>query len=237
MLTAENELKVPSLPLIRQRDFYERHAKVHEEHSICNLIGKYDDLKKSLENLRNQPTLHLKNYLSVPLPPLAIQIFAMSSNIEAVFENALEVREQYTKLRKSLSQLREDLLDPSIPPFKKNKYINLWKKSWDSLLAYNSSNTNSTLDLATANQVFDINKAISGEWGNVLKPSSILNIMLKYGDNAINKWKVRALHKTAKLYGTTSDKDIHLIIKNIFNYELTVKDKNEYYLIKTEWKK
>lgn len=231
LLTAEEELKMPALPLLRQRTFYEINAKVHEEHSICNLIGKYEGLKKSLENLRNLHTLNLENYLSVPLPPIATQILTMSSNIDAVFENALEVREQYTKLRKSLRQLRNDLLDPSITPFQKNKYTVQWKKSWDSLLAYDPDKKNSILDLATATKSFDINKIVAGEWDGALKPSGILNILIKYGNDEINKWKVRALHKTAKIYGTTSDHEIHQIIKNIFDYDLTLKDKKDYYIL------
>ena len=234
LLTAEKELKIPSLALLRQRAFYEMGAKVHEEHSICNLMWKYEDLKRSLENLRNQHTLNLEGYLSVPLPPIAIQVLTMSSTIDAVFENALEVREEYMKLRTSLRELRNYLLDPSKTPFEKNKCAVKWKKSWDSLLVYDEGNRNSILDLATANQAFDFNKISSGELATVLKPSGILNILAKYGDNVINRWKVRALHKTAKIYGTTSDRDIHQTIKKIFDHELTPEDKKGYHILNKE---
>ena len=119
LLGAEKLYRKPSLPLLRQKPFYEKSAHVIEDHSVCDLFGKYCNLKDVLSKIRQSSILPTVQYLSVPIPPLPLLVIQRSKSVYDLLHSTLEVRHEYSNLRNSLSSLRQTLADLTIPPNEK----------------------------------------------------------------------------------------------------------------------
>ncbi|MFN9137214.1 MAG: hypothetical protein ACK5YE_15335, partial [Planctomyces sp.] len=133
LVAAEKARRRPALPLLRQAPYYERSANVPQDHAVCNLIGKYRTLKDALESMRDNTRLQLQPYIAVPVPPLALSALQKCKHPQDILTAALELRQQFRKLRDALGDLRELLLDPAVPPSKKTDHIASWQRTWQTL--------------------------------------------------------------------------------------------------------
>lgn len=119
LLGAEQDLGCPPLALIRQRPFYERGGQAKPRHTVCDLMGRYQDLASALVDLRARTRLSMAPFLEVPIPPLPLVVLKLCSSYEDIVPRALDVREDYADLRASLRSLRSDLADDTLSPQKK----------------------------------------------------------------------------------------------------------------------
>lgn len=154
LLGAEKQYHCSALPLLRQKPFYERSAYTIEDHSVCNLMSKYQKLSMALESMRHSTRLPIQPYITIPIPPVPLLVLQRSQHTGDLVKSALETREKFAHLRDSLRVLREEFAEPSMSPQKKMRALNSWKKSWRTLDKYHEQS--SFIDIATAS-----NKGIS----------------------------------------------------------------------------
>lgn len=223
LLGAERKYDCSPLPLIRQRPFYERYGYVPERHTVCDLFGQYQNLSDALNRIRSQSTVAIAPYVVVPIPPIPLLVFQNSESFGSVLSRALDIRDDYRKLRQSLTGLRENLADDSIAPNKKLRAINSWQKCWVTLNEYKDSA--STIEIANnAIGVADIDDAVDGIGLGSLRLDKLLQGMLRISGNALNKWRIRLLHRAARHYLSTADGALNAEVARLFRYNVTPED-------------
>jgi hypothetical protein len=136
LLGAERTYGCSALPMLRQRSYYEKYGSTLEEHSVWNLVGQYKNLSDALVKIRESSCLGLTPYVVAPIPPIALLLLERSRNTEELIQRSLELRDDYTDLRKSLCSLRAELADPDVMPKSKMRAISSWKQSWSTLDKY-----------------------------------------------------------------------------------------------------
>lgn len=225
LLGAEKLYRKPSLPLLRQKPFYEKSAHVIEDHSVCDLFGKYCNLKDVLSKIRKSSILPTVQYISVPIPPLPLLVIQRSNSVYDLLRSTLEVRHEYSKLRMSLSSLRQTLADLTIPPNEKMKAIASWSNAWVTLNKY--ENQASFFEMATAsNNMLDVAKSLDGIGLDSFKWSKIIEVMIGKFEKTFYEWKIRQLHKSAKHYLSIPESMFASEIKRLFGYQVTNADVN-----------
>ncbi|MBF0378258.1 MAG: hypothetical protein HQK72_12360 [Desulfamplus sp.] len=225
LLGAEKLYRKASLPLLRQKPFYEKSAHVIEDHSICDLFGKYKNLKEVLSTIRKSSILTTIQYISVPIPPLPLLVIQHSNSVHDLLRSTLEIRHEYSKLRLSLSALRQTLADLTIPPNEKLKAISSWTKAWSTLSKY--ENQASFFEMAAAsNNMLDVTKSLDGIGLDSFKWSKIIEMMIGKFEKTFYEWKIRQLHKSAKHYISIPESMFASEIKRLFGYQVTKSDIN-----------
>jgi len=228
LIGAERTHNLPSLTLLRQRPFYEKEANVGQEHSICDLIAKYEELRDSLLKLRQSVTLEIIPYIVIPIPPLPLLLLQRTDKLDDIMYNILEIRHEFRKLRDSLTALREDLADTYIQPIKKLKIINSWKMSWDSLNKYSRSNDFFAMANATSKMI-EYKDLAKGIGVDAIRWADLIELFLITCVNAFYSWKVRVLHSMADNYLSTPDIEINHEIYRLFKHEVTKNDFDIFY--------
>lgn len=224
LLAAEQKYRIPSLPLLRQKVFYEKTAHVVEDHSICDLFGKHKDLDSVLSRIRKSTLLPTAEYISVPIPTLPLAVLQRSRNIADLPIVTLEVRDEYKPLRASLRDLRQTLADLSIAPSEKLRAIESWMKSWKTLARYESQA--SFFEMATAsNNMIDISKSLGGIGLDSIKWSKIIETIIGLFEKSFYEWRIRQLHKSAKNYLATSEVEFSKEIYRLFGYQISDVDR------------
>lgn len=223
LLGAEQLYKKPSLPLLRQKPFYEKSAHVLEEHSVCDLFGRYKDLDAVLSRIRKTSILPTVDYVSVPIPSLPLLVLQRSASTRDLLRVALEVRDEYHQLRASLSSLRQTLADLSIAPNEKMKAIASWVKAWNTLSKYEEQA--SFFQVATAtNSMVDAAKSMDGIGLDSLKWSKLIEAMIGRFEKSFYEWKVRQLHKSAKYYLSIPESEFSREILRLFGHQIAQRD-------------
>jgi len=223
LLGAEKLYNKPSLPLLRQKPFYEKSAYVIEDHTVCDLFGKYSNLKEVLSKIRQSSLLPTINYISVPIPPLPLLVIQRSNSTNDLLRSTLEVRHEYSKLRSSLSVLRQTLFDMAVSPKEKMRAISSWTKAWNTLHKYEKQA--SFFEMATASHnMIDITNSLDGIGLDSIKWSKIIEIMINKCEKTFHEWKIRQLHKSAKHYLSIPESKFSAEIKRLFRYNITNND-------------
>lgn len=220
ILAAENALGVPALPLMRQRRYYESFAQPKAEHSVCDLIGRYERLKDALEDIRDCTRIPIVEYVTIPVPPLALIALQRARAFETVTQSTLEVRDQFAKLRRKLKELREFLSDAKIPPHRKLAIQQSWIASWQTLDDFSRESriltiANSTNELLNADE---FKKEIDDDF-NPVDYRGLVSKLIKLTDRTVRRWRVRTLHRAAKNYLRTSDSEINTAVSRIFGLD------------------
>lgn len=218
LLGAEEALRCSALALIRQRPHYEPAVRAKADHTVCDLFGRYKDMRTSLEALRRVSRLPYEPYFAVPIPPLPLLALKACSSPEDLIPRALAVRDDFSKLRASLRQLREDLADETTPPKKKLAAIRSWKRSWATLDHDQASIIelgNSALDAA------DLNKATEELGLDSVSLSKVIQLALNATVQRLYRWRVRLLHRVAKSYLSTPDSDLNRQVERLFGTQVT----------------
>jgi hypothetical protein len=226
LLGAEEELGCSPLALIRQRPYYEDGSQARAKHTVCNLIGHYQNLSAALLELRNSARYSFDPYIVVPIPPLPLLILQLCRTYDDVIPRVLDIREDYSKLRASLRDLRASLADPSVTPQEKLKVMASWQRSWQTLQKYEHSMAR----LELANNALDLpnlNAAIEGIGLNIVRLEKLLKFMLERAVIAFHEWRVRLLHSVAKKYLSTPDTGLNNEVFRLFGTRVTADDLRE----------
>jgi hypothetical protein len=220
LLGAEQDLGCPPLALIRQRPFYERGGQTKPRHTVCDLMGRYQDLASVLVDLRTQTRLSMAPFIEVPIPPLPLVVLKLCSSYEDIVPRALDVREDYADLRSSLRSLRSDLADDSLSPKKKLSTISSWQHSWATLRSYSEGSSNVEF-ASNALDIPDLNSAIQGVGFDSVQLSELLKIAVERGTRAFYSWRVRVLHRVARRYLATPDSELGAQVERLFRTRVT----------------
>lgn len=224
IIGAEKQFKVAALPMMRQRQVYETFSNTSLHHSITDLSGRYESLKEILAKLRSSMG-STADYLMLPIPPIGINILNRCSSREDLIVRALEVREGYSSLRRSLSELRHDLADPYTSPKKKTQLIKSWAKSWRTLATYEDSL--SVVELAnTTTGMLESERELAASAASAItmNPEGMISALIKKGMEAVSSWRVRVLHQTARNYLNTSDHAMALLTERVFQVNLSMRE-------------
>jgi hypothetical protein len=223
LVAAEKARRRPALPLLRQAPYYERSANVPQDHAVCNLIGKYRTLKDALESMRDNTRLQLQPYIAVPVPPLALSALQKCKHPQDILTAALELRQQFRKLRDALGDLRELLLDPAVPPSKKTDHIASWQRTWQTLDDWTRGAA--LLQLAnSSNEMLDANKMFDGLDVEDVKWSVLVKKLLEKAERGWHSWRIRMLHRTARNYINTSDHAMNSLVETVFQHRIVQAD-------------
>ena len=220
LLGAERELGCPPLALIRQRPFYERGGQAKPRHTVCDLMGRYQDLAAALVDLRTRTRLSMAPFLVVPIPPLPLMVLRLCSSYDDIVPRALDVREDYADLRSSLRSLRSDLANDTLSPKEKLSAINSWQRSWATLREYGERSTHVEL-ASNALDIPDLNSAIEGIGLNSLRLSELLKVAVNRATRAFYSWRVRLLHGVARRYLATPDSELSQQVERLFRARIT----------------
>ena len=218
---AERRLQISALPLRRFAGFYEPKVLVREEHTACDLVANYEILSRYLREGRKLYRYPLSNYIIAEIPPMPILALTRAPSRERLLEVALELRDEYSGLRQSLSELRSNLSNQEVSPKEKKRLVTSWARSWKTLDKYAPS---TTLALAnTPSMAVDMDKSIDGEYLDF----NLNNIVSNLGKTVREEWygwRIRILHDAAKQYLRTSDGTIARETERLFAYELSSTD-------------
>jgi hypothetical protein len=214
---AERLYKRPALALLRHKSYYAPLGQVQQDHTVCDLVGQYRSLAGTLTAIRNETRLPLAPYLRLDLPPLALLALERSTDPKSVLFAALEVRDEYARLRSALADLRSVLADESSSPQQKMTALRPWIRSWRTLSKYSKWDEHDSISLAHASLDFvDLNTAIDGPALDVFKLSDILRRLVETGTHAYRRWRVRVLHSTARQYLRTPDSQMSQHVRRIY---------------------
>lgn len=218
LIGAEKIYKKPSLPLLRQKPYYEKSAHVVADHVLCDLFSRYKELDEVLLQIRKSTDLPGVNYISVPIPSLPLMVLQRSNKVTDLIRVTLEVREEFERLRHSLTSMRTTLADPTVKPEEKRRALHSWVNSWQTLLKYQEQA--SYFQLATAsNNMLDFAKSLDGIGLDSFKWSKIIQKMIETFESTFYAWKIRQLHKSAENYLSISNSDLAKEIKRLFGPE------------------
>ncbi|NOT03318.1 MAG: hypothetical protein HOP27_01825 [Anaerolineales bacterium] len=219
---AEQKFSCPGFLLTLQQPIYEGHANVVKDHDICNLSSKYDSLKNTLYEYRNQSQLIHAKFRVLPIPPIANFAFRKCKNINEAVESALYTRKKFSKLRKPLIELRQFLEDETITPKKKYKQIRSWQKSWSTLEKISDdrgiveiADTNDYL-LQGADLFIKASESLA-DWKKVVLQS------VEELQNLFFRWRVRPLHNIGNRYKNTPNSEINKHAERILG--IPIRDK------------
>ena len=216
LIGAEAMFKVPATSMIRQREVYEKYSSARIHHEVTNLVGKYHGLKSALEQYREN--ISPSGYILLPVPPISLQILHNAQNREQLITRLLEIRDEYSGLRDALSSLRQDLADPSLTPEKKGQLIGKWIQSWETLTKY--KNCTGAIEVGNTTTGMLRNTELRKEVATSalsLTTKGLISELLEQGRESVASWRVRVLHRTAKQYLCTSDRQILTEIERIFH--------------------
>jgi hypothetical protein len=220
LLGGEQELGCPSLALIRQRPFYERGGEAKPRHTVCDLMGRYQDLASALVALRASTRLSMAPFLEVPIPPLPLVVLKLCSSYEDIVPRVLDIRDDYSDLRTSLRSLRSDLADDTLSPKKKLAVIASWQRSWATLRRYGEASGH--VEFATnAPDIPDLNSAIDGVGLDSVRLSELLKVAIQKATHAFYSWRVRVLHRVARRYLATPDSELGAQVERLFRTRVT----------------
>jgi len=223
LLGAEKSTGISSLPLLRQRSIYEKYSLAKEEHTFVNLLSQYRSLSTALQDLRNESRIPLKEYYIVPIPPVPLIVLERSKKKEEFLERAIEVRDEFSELRVSLSELREMLDNPEVSVPEKMKYRMSWEKTWGTLGKY--KNSPFTFDLADASKdKISIERSFDGVGLDTLQLTKIVEKAISESTNLFYRKRIRMLHKAAKNYLSSSDGDMNRQLVRLYNHEVKASD-------------
>lgn len=223
LIGAEKSTGISALPLLRQRNTYEKFATVKEEHTFCNLIAQHKDLSHALQELRRQSRLYMEPYYVVPIPPIPLMVLERSSSKKGFLNSALEIRDEFTSLRLALTELRDLLNNPDVSLSEKSKYRLSWEKTWGTLGKYKDSAFSFDLADASKNKI-NIERSLDGIGLDSLSLTKIIEKAISETGELLRRKRIRILHKAAKNYITASDGDINRHIRKFYNREVTEQD-------------
>ncbi len=220
IVAGERIYRRPALPLIRQAPYYSKAAIVPDDHAVCDLMGHYSSLKDALKVLRESSRAPFVPYLTVPIPPIASQVFRYASTPEELPARVIEVRERYTNLRRQLAELRVILGDETVHPLNKLRHISSWQRSWKTLVEYRHKAA--VVQLAnSSNDIIDIKEAVDGLGNAVLRRSKLIEKLLDLTEKTYYRWRVRILHQTAGAYLKRADAEMNSLIEMTFRHSPT----------------
>lgn len=223
LLGAEKKTGISSLPLLRQRSFYEKYATVKEEHTFSSLIWQHKDLSHALQELRRKERYKLKPYYIVPIPPIPLLVLERSIRKEDFLLTALELRNEFEDLRNSLTELRQVLDDNDINPIEARKYRISWEKTWGTLGKY--KNSGYSIDIAdTLKESINLEGSLDGISIDSISLSKLLEKAFSEANRFRFQRRIRVLHKAAKNYITASDASINKQIQRFYNINIKKKD-------------
>jgi hypothetical protein len=219
---AEMKHQCSAVAMLRQRPYYEAQGQTSEQHSVCDLVAHYSELRDVLLRIREDTRIPMVAYGVAPLPPLALEVFRAASTPGELLVRTLELRDRYARLRDSLRQLRQDLADPRTPPTDKLKAIRSWERSWATL---NQHKQAGMIEIANATvETLDIRKSLDTIGIDSLKLDKILQRAIELSAHLFYRWRVRLLHDSARNYLRTSDHGLNSEVRRFIGRELTEDD-------------
>jgi hypothetical protein len=224
LLGAELLLNRPALPLLRQRDIYDRYAKPAAEHMICDLMGTYKRAASALQALKRRTEKRYNpTYVLVRVPPLASRAVARASSFSDLLEITLDQREEWAELRKSVDRLNAFLCDTEVPWGRKLLEEKKWMQSSEALfkgcegsLEMFFANSASHILRQTSKVAKDVaqatGSALSGNLPRALEklPDAFESIVSFLGEQWEERqpWKLRPLRKGLQSYLLLSDREL-----------------------------
>ena len=221
ILGAEEHYNSAGIPLLRQGQYYGIMRKAPFEHTFCDLVS---NVRHSNE-LVNQIRVRYKaktNMPSVTIPPIALTAIMRSRNFEEVCNRILELRDEFSYLRKKFNEIEEILRDPTYSPEKKYIAETNWMKQWNNL----------NQDITVPNQI-SIPKTAHPFLKNAAKVTKVLYKGSKgdfdeavetareiFSDIYTNQHLLRPVHMSVRNYLKTSDNRMKESVSNIFERDL-----------------
>ena len=225
--TVERSRQTPATSLPLQRLFYERSANVLGDNAICDLTAQYQELAHALAGLRASMVVRRNPYVSVALPPIAFSIIRRSRAIENLQVAVLDVRENYARLRDDLKKLERLMDDPEVPLRRKLRERDRWVDVWHGL--HGKYSDGSRISMAFTNRgIYEHSRDVPGLVA--LDPTKWILLLSKVLERAPEqwyRWKVRALHRTARGYLGASDRDLTRAIEAMTGQPVTTRDVQE----------
>ena len=196
-------------------------AKMKEEHTVCDLMGRFRDLSEGIRQTRVNTRYPITPFAIAEIPPIPVTVLERARDGEDLLHRILEIRDDCRPLRKSLSALRVDLNDDEVPPAEKIRIIDGWMKSWSTLDKYG---TGGSIQLGnTPSDLIDVDRSVDAETIDH-KLSKVLELLLDKTNSGLRQWRVRMLHRTAERYLQLSDGQIHGDLRRIYKKEFGSND-------------
>jgi hypothetical protein len=129
LLGAEADLKIPTIPLLQHLHNYQFFRRPILDDTVCDLVSRYDDLKKRVEYAKATDFRRLA-LKPVRVPPIALQVMQRARTFDQICMVTLEVREEFRALRDAMRRLAETFADPGLSSAKYFRLVHQWEEKW-----------------------------------------------------------------------------------------------------------
>ena len=209
-ISMEQSMKLPALVALHD----EANHLVRTDHTlVCSLSGNYSRIKNDILSFREAISTQFQEVSLVNIPPIALRLFKRMKHFDlpSFTSQVLELREEYSTLRNSMSELKKFLSDTSISPIKKHDKIIKWERIWNTVSLEGSKyNVRKRFTKATK-EVFGLSTADLTDH-NVYKSNfnitKLISNIIGLGINSYYSWNVRILQSSLRDYFKTSDEEM-----------------------------
>lgn len=225
---AEQYYGVASSPLLRQMQYYRVDQKSSFDHNMCDLFSQYKQAKQIAEQMRRRYQ-YIANLPYINIPPIAVTAFKRSKYFEDVVYEILQLRSDFSHLRKHFAEIQTQLLEPKISPNEKHRIETVWVKRWQKLTEnisapHKVSLGNTIKPLLKHSAKFGLSYIFGDEVAisDSIKDSSeeFANEIIDYGQSYLNQKILRPVHRSVNNYLTTTDEELRTQVSRIFQKDM-----------------
>ena len=124
---------MPCFVTSEYRKTFEVLASPLVENAVCDAVAHHSHMTKRMQISMLRQGLSRPHLVNLRIPPLPFEVIRRSRNLGDIMNRTLEVRDQYSGLRRDLSGVSALLADPSRPPREKLKEITALERGWKRL--------------------------------------------------------------------------------------------------------
>lgn len=103
------------------------------ENAFCDLLGQYGTVEHRVRTGMLRRGVAHPRLVNLRIPPVPFEIIRRSNSLEDVIWRTLDVRHDYSKIRREHSEVSARLADMSVSPASKLREIALLERSWQAV--------------------------------------------------------------------------------------------------------
>jgi hypothetical protein len=223
-----NFYQLPCYVTSDQSSTFEVIGAPHFENALCDLIGQYSSVEHRIRIGMLRRGVSHPHFVNLRIPPLPFEIIRRSSSLEDVIWRTLDVRHEYSKIRREFGEVSAQLADITVSPAKKLREISSLERSWKAVHKL----ADGAIDVPYGKaggylEQFLVSGVQLGFGLGTLEPGSILGGTIGIGHSAARlltpvaqfkraAWRLQPLSHTVRECWTTSDREMLSHLNRVF---------------------
>jgi hypothetical protein len=103
------------------------------ENALCDLLGQYSAVEQRVSIGMLRRGVSHPHFVNLRIPPLPFEIIRRSKSLEDVIWHTLDLRHDYTKIRRDLAEVSARLADTTVSPASKLRDLSSLERSWKAI--------------------------------------------------------------------------------------------------------